>query len=213
MCSLIYTITKEFLINWEGLKHFLYWSGSSILSWSEVTLFLWKKSVFLVREVSLTHTAFPSLAIWGFLLPMKRVGGHFSILVPKSGITSSNSGKNSNRHPEGWRLSFSSSLLTRCSRKSRFFFFSSGFARVLITVRGAVISAHVQKRFWIMFSAHRKEQERVPPPQFEWLLWQTLKAKITCALQNPGARSPGAKYTFRVSPGQRQGGPPHWTGA
>lgn len=123
LCSLVYMITKEFLINWEGLKHFLYWSGSSILSWSEVTLFLWKKSVFLVREVSLTHTAFPSLAIWGFLLPMKRVGGHFSILVPKSGITSSNSGKNSNRHPEGWRLSFSSSLLTRCSRKSRFFVF------------------------------------------------------------------------------------------
>lgn len=122
--------------------------------------------IFLVEKVCvcqrgcITSTIFSlhsDLSIQDFLLPIKLVEVHFSILVPKSGTNPLNFGKNSNIYtPKGGgcflHLLYSHAALERQD-------FLGGCAHVLTTVHVAVIHADVWETFCTMYSTQRKEQQ------------------------------------------------------
>lgn len=132
-------------------------------------------------RVSCRRRGITSTVFQGFLLSVRQVEVHFSALVPRSGTNPFKAGKNSG--------------------------FLGGFAHVMIPVHVAIISANVWETLWIMDSTHGKAMG--PQQSLNSCSFKLWKPVIICASQNPAALSPGAKYIFQVSPGQRQGAHPH----
>lgn len=153
-----------------------------LVKWGDISL-VEKVRVSWQRR-GVTSTVFPlhsDLSFRGFLLSIRQVEVRFSALVPTSGTNPFKAGKNSG--------------------------FLGGFAHVMIPVNVAIISANVWETLWIMDSTQGKATG--PQQSLNYCSFKLWKPVITCASQNPAALSPGAKYIFQVSPGQRQGEHPH----